>query len=209
MAIASSRRRVRDQAPRTMARRHQTEYCRGISCCRRRGRPGRGRLLLRRCGRRRSRGGRCRSLGLRRRRGLGGSLLLRRAGFLTGFGWGGAGVSSTMHRVGPQFRGADAGRNRLDMFRFGLVAVEREGHCQRPRSPAARARRACGRFVRWRSWLRRPAARIRTARCPNFGAGFSASRLIQSGVDEHAARARPPLTIAITRYIILTRPLER
>jgi len=34
------------------------------------------------------------------------------------------------------------------------------------------------------------------------GAGFSASRFIQSGV-EHAARANPPITIAITRYILL------
>lgn len=43
-----------------------------------------------------------------------------------------------------------------------------------------------------------------------IGAGFSASTLNQSGVEEHAASARPPPTIAMTRYILfLTHPLER
>ena len=43
-----------------------------------------------------------------------------------------------------------------------------------------------------------------------IGAGFKASRFIQSGVDEQAARASAPLAIIMTRYIIiLTRLLER
>ena len=41
------------------------------------------------------------------------------------------------------------------------------------------------------------------------GPGLRPSRLIHSGVDEHAARARAPPMIARTRYIILTVPLER
>jgi len=35
-----------------------------------------------------------------------------------------------------------------------------------------------------------------------IGDGFNASRFIQSGVDEHAARASAPLTITMTRYMI-------
>ena len=197
MAIASSRRHGRNHVP-PMARGAINPNAEtALLLWRRCGRPGCGRLLLRRC-LCRSRGGRCRCLRLGLCRRLGGRLLFS-TGFLTGWGGGAAGVNSTCTGLGwnPGIPKPDETGSIFSDLR--LVAVEREGNGHR-RIGRQRQSARCAAGLPVGGLASAPGGSDSKRTVSIAGAGFSAS--VQSDVDEHAARASPPLTIAITRYII-------
>ncbi len=97
--------------------------------------------------------------------------------------------------IGTQFRISVAVRDRLDVFRIRLIAVECKTLRRLSRWSARGVRKACGRFVRWKSWPPRPAARIRNARCRESApASESRDRPIPLSMNTRQARVRRPLS---------------